>query len=170
MGIIREFASGTLLYTVKSVSVYVILLQRPLGVFYKNALSLSIANTITFNNKVTTISYSDARKTVAGNVIVLKRCCPLVPGINPFLISIVDAVAPQNGIAARFYCHSRKSIAKNDVQKIQIVLIKDCRDPTTTNLGLQSFTTWLAQTGEDLRFAGRAEGRAKIIKVVASLL
>ena len=55
-------------------------------------------------------------------------------------------------------------------QKIQIVLVKECRDPTTTNLGLQSFTTWLAQTGEDLLLAKRAKGRAQIIKAIASAL
>jgi hypothetical protein len=58
----------------------------------------------------------------------------------------------------------------DDIQKIQIVLIKECRDPTASNLGLQSFTAWLAQTGEDSLFIGRAKGRAQIVKAVASVL
>ena len=31
----------------------------------------------------------------------------------------------------------------DNVQKIQIALIKECRDPTSTNLGLQRFIAWL---------------------------
>lgn len=46
----------------------------------------------------------------------------------------------------------------DDVQKIQVVLIKECRDPTSCNLGLQGFTTWLSQTGEDALLAKRAKG------------
>jgi hypothetical protein len=56
----------------------------------------------------------------------------------------------------------------DDVQKIQIVLIKECRDPTSTNLGLQRFTTWLAQNGEDVLLAKRAKGRAQIVKAIAA--
>lgn len=56
----------------------------------------------------------------------------------------------------------------DNVQKIQIALIKECRDPTSTNLGLQRFTTWLAQTGEDLLLAQRAKGRARIVKAIAT--
>jgi hypothetical protein len=58
----------------------------------------------------------------------------------------------------------------DNVQKIQILLIKECRDPTSTNLGLQRFTTWLAQTGEDILLTKRAKGRAQIIKAVAAAL
>jgi hypothetical protein len=58
----------------------------------------------------------------------------------------------------------------DEIQKIQIVLIKECRDPTTTNLGLQSFMAWLAQTGEDFLLARRAKGRAEIIRAIASAL
>jgi hypothetical protein len=58
----------------------------------------------------------------------------------------------------------------DSVQKVQIVIIKECRDPTNTHIGLQRFTTWLAQTGEDILLAKRAKGRAQIIKAVAAAL
>jgi hypothetical protein len=61
----------------------------------------------------------------------------------------------------------------DNVQKIQMVLIKECRDETATNLGLQRFMTWLEQTGEGallvLRAKGRAPGRAQIVKAIAAV-
>jgi len=58
----------------------------------------------------------------------------------------------------------------DNVQKIQIVLIKDCRDPTTTNLGLQRFMVWLQQTGEDILLIRRAKARTRIVKAIAAAL
>jgi hypothetical protein len=58
----------------------------------------------------------------------------------------------------------------DNVQKIQIVLIKDCRDPTSTNVGLQRFMTWLRQTGEDILLVHRAKARTRIVKAIAATL
>jgi hypothetical protein len=58
----------------------------------------------------------------------------------------------------------------DNVQKIQIVLIKECRDPTTTNLGLQRFMARLRQTGEETLLVQRAKARTKIVKAVAAAL
>jgi len=58
----------------------------------------------------------------------------------------------------------------DNVQKIQIVLIKECRDPTSTNLGLQRFMAWLRQTGEETLLAQRAKARKQIVKAMAAVL
>lgn len=54
----------------------------------------------------------------------------------------------------------------DDVQKIQIVLIANCRDETTTRHGVQRFFDWLEQTGEADRLAQRARSRSSIIKAI----
>jgi hypothetical protein len=54
----------------------------------------------------------------------------------------------------------------DDVQKIQMFLIANCRDPTTTRHGVQRLFEWLEQTGEDVRLADRAKARKKIIAVM----
>lgn len=55
----------------------------------------------------------------------------------------------------------------DDIQKIQMVLVANCRDPTTTRHGVQRVFEWLEQTGEGVRLAQRASSRAKIIKTIA---
>lgn len=54
------------------------------------------------------------------------------------------------------------------VSKIQIVLIGNCRDETSTRDGVQRFLDWLEQTGEKQLVVQRAKSRAKILKVIAS--
>lgn len=56
----------------------------------------------------------------------------------------------------------------DDVQKIQMVLIANCRDETTTRHGVQRFFDWLDQTGEVDRLAQRAKSRANIIKAISA--
>jgi hypothetical protein len=56
----------------------------------------------------------------------------------------------------------------DNVQRIQIILIKDCRDETSTNLGLQRSMKWLEQTGESALLVQRAKGRAQIVKAIAA--
>jgi hypothetical protein len=56
----------------------------------------------------------------------------------------------------------------DDVQKIQIVLIANCRDETTTLHGVQRFFDWLEQTGEADRLAHRAQSRTNIIKAISA--
>jgi len=56
----------------------------------------------------------------------------------------------------------------DDVQKIQMILIANCRDETTTRHGVQRFFDWLEQTGEDDRLAQRAQSRTNIIKAISA--
>lgn len=58
----------------------------------------------------------------------------------------------------------------DNIQKVQFVFIRDCRDESTTRIGVQRFFEWLKQTGEDYLLSKRAISRAKIIKTVADEL
>jgi hypothetical protein len=58
----------------------------------------------------------------------------------------------------------------DNVQKIQLVLIKDCRDEASTRHGVQRFFEWLQQTGEGTLLAQRAAARARIVKSIAQEL
>lgn len=58
----------------------------------------------------------------------------------------------------------------DDVQKVQLVFIRDCRDETATRTGAQRFLEWLEQTAEDERMVARAAGRRRIIAVIAEEL
>lgn len=55
----------------------------------------------------------------------------------------------------------------DDVQKIQMILVANCRDETTTRYGVQRAFEWLEQTGEGARLAKRATSRTKIIETIA---
>jgi hypothetical protein len=54
----------------------------------------------------------------------------------------------------------------DNVQKIQLVLIANCRDDANTRHGVQRFFDWLRQTGEGARLAQRAASRARIVKSI----
>ncbi len=58
----------------------------------------------------------------------------------------------------------------DNVQKIQLILIANCRDDANTRHGVQRFFDWLRQTGEGSRLAQRAASRAKIVKSIAQEL
>jgi hypothetical protein len=58
----------------------------------------------------------------------------------------------------------------DNVQKIQLVLIANCRDPSNTRYGVQRFFNWLGQTGEGDLLAQRAAARARIVKSIATEL
>jgi hypothetical protein len=58
----------------------------------------------------------------------------------------------------------------DNVQKIQLVLIRDCRDEANTRHGVQRFFEWLQQTGEGTLLAQRAAARARIVKSIAQEL
>lgn len=58
----------------------------------------------------------------------------------------------------------------DDVQKIQMILIANCRDATTTRHGVQRFFEWLEQTNESERLAARAASRLRIVSVVSAEL
>lgn len=55
----------------------------------------------------------------------------------------------------------------DEVQKIQFVLLRDCRDATSTRHGLHRFTDWLRENSEAETMAKRASSRRKIIDVIA---
>lgn len=55
----------------------------------------------------------------------------------------------------------------DNVQKIQLCLISNCRDESSTRHGLQKLFDWLTQTGEDTLLAGRAASRSRIVKAIA---
>ena len=55
----------------------------------------------------------------------------------------------------------------DNVQKIQLVFIANCRDETTTRNGVQRFFNWLEQSGEKGEFAERAAARKRIVTVIA---
>jgi hypothetical protein len=55
----------------------------------------------------------------------------------------------------------------DDVQKIQMVFLKDCRDDTSTGHRVQRFLEWLSQEQEDRLLANRARSRRKISDLIA---
>lgn len=54
----------------------------------------------------------------------------------------------------------------DDLQKVQFVLLENCRDETLTRLALQRFVGWLEQSGEGALLAKRAAARKRIVQVV----
>lgn len=54
----------------------------------------------------------------------------------------------------------------DNVQKIQLVFITNCRDETATREGVQRFFAWLRQTGEGEDFARRAAARRRIVAAI----
>jgi hypothetical protein len=55
----------------------------------------------------------------------------------------------------------------DNLQKVQLAYIGNCRDEANTRHGVQRFFEWLEQTGEDVQLAKRAASRAKIVKAIA---
>jgi hypothetical protein len=56
----------------------------------------------------------------------------------------------------------------DNVQKIQMVFLANCRDETTTRLRVQDFLHWLDAQGEDKLLAGRAKSRRRIADLMAN--
>jgi len=54
----------------------------------------------------------------------------------------------------------------DEVQKIQFVMVRDCRDRTATLHGVQRFFEWLAQADESARLTGRARSRRRIVEAI----
>ncbi|HEU4453092.1 MAG TPA: hypothetical protein VFR81_08525 [Longimicrobium sp.] len=54
----------------------------------------------------------------------------------------------------------------DEVQKIQFVLLRDCRDRAATLHGLQRFFEWLSQAEESARLSGRARSRRHIVQAI----
>lgn len=55
----------------------------------------------------------------------------------------------------------------DDVHKIQLIFIKDCRDETTTRNGVQRFFDWLQQTEESILLHQRGIARGRIVKTIS---
>jgi hypothetical protein len=58
----------------------------------------------------------------------------------------------------------------DEVQKIQMILVAGCDEPSTTRRQTASMLEWLERSGEKERLAERAAGRAKIISTISGLL
>jgi hypothetical protein len=55
----------------------------------------------------------------------------------------------------------------DNIQKIQLVLLANCRDESSTRYAAQRFFDWLRQTGEARYFKSRAAGRKTIVLAIA---
>ena len=55
----------------------------------------------------------------------------------------------------------------DNIQKIQIAFIANCRDESSTRYGLQRFFKWIEQAKEDIRISKRAMARARITNAIA---
>jgi hypothetical protein len=56
----------------------------------------------------------------------------------------------------------------DEVQKVQVVFIAQCRDRTTTRHGVQRLFVWLDQAEEAARLAARAQARRRIADAIAA--
>lgn len=55
----------------------------------------------------------------------------------------------------------------DNIQKIQLCFIANCRDDSSTRHGLQKLFDWLSQTGEEAHLLERAISRSKIVSAIA---
>ena len=55
----------------------------------------------------------------------------------------------------------------DDVRKVQVILLANCRDETSTRHALQRAIDWLGRSGEARHLARRAAARARIVKLLA---
>ncbi|WP_298128235.1 hypothetical protein [Brevundimonas sp.] len=60
--------------------------------------------------------------------------------------------------------------AADEVQQIQFVLLKDCRDDTTIRSALHRLSAWLSESGEDVLLFQRAKRRRVIIDTISAQL
>lgn len=58
----------------------------------------------------------------------------------------------------------------DDIQKVQFVLLANCRDESLTRIALQRFTQWLSQSGEGARVVNRGHARSRIVGAIAAEL
>lgn len=66
-------------------------------------------------------------------------------------------------VPGRFGLHVADS-----VQKIQIVLLKNCQSPGATTHAISTWREWLMRAGEDVEVAKRAAARKRIIAAIAN--
>ncbi len=58
----------------------------------------------------------------------------------------------------------------DNVQKVQLLLLAECRDETTTRHAVQRAMDWLERSGEEKYLAQRAKARRRIIRTIAAQL
>jgi hypothetical protein len=68
---------------------------------------------------------------------------------------------------ATFVSDSFGVYVADNLQKVQLAYISNCRDEANWRHGVQRFFEWLEQTGEDVQLTRRAASRAKIVKAIA---
>lgn len=56
----------------------------------------------------------------------------------------------------------------DEIQKIQMVFIANCRDETSTRQGVQRMLRWLSEQSEDKLLASRAASRRKIVDCISN--
>jgi hypothetical protein len=56
----------------------------------------------------------------------------------------------------------------DNIQKIQLVFLANCRDESSTRYAAQRFLDWLARSGEARYLTGRARGRKAIVSAIAA--
>lgn len=67
-------------------------------------------------------------------------------------------------VPGRFGLHVADS-----VQKIQIVLLKNCQSPSATTHAISTWLEWLKRSAEDVEVANRAASRKRIIDAIAAV-
>jgi hypothetical protein len=60
-------------------------------------------------------------------------------------------------------------VADNVLKIIQLILLANCRDESSTRYAVQRFFDWLVRSGEAKFLAERAKGRKAIIAVIAGI-
>ena len=68
------------------------------------------------------------------------------------------------------YSTYSQQLDADNVQKIQLVFLANCRDPTTTAYQVQRFFDWIDQVGEGPMLVRRAASRARIVRAISSEL
>ena len=100
--------------------------------------------------------------------------CALVTGTAG--LTIPSVFTPHARASERFWefftvnirnRNTRQAYYHDDVQKIQLVFIANCRDETATRQGVQRVFDWLEQTGGGALLSSRAASRAKIVRAIA---
>jgi hypothetical protein len=54
----------------------------------------------------------------------------------------------------------------DDVQKIQLIMLRDCRDPSSTQGALDELKRWLRASEEGERLVNRARARTAIVTTI----
>jgi hypothetical protein len=92
----------------------------------------------------------------------LTRRCHRRPSRNAASASAPAAFPDATVVTAPFGIY-----VADDVQKVQFVLLSNCRDETATRHALQRFIEWLDIAGEAADLVERARSRKRIVQTIA---